>query len=181
MPGRATRVDITPGAVTDDLLATAGKAAAGQKNADVATLLAAKAQVFQGGAVLKVRMNPPLYLDDVQDRMHRALLEQMPDQAGNVAAVGLTKSGDQWSEVQIFVPAPAGDAQKIDRWSKLVTAALSAQRDVSEVKRLVRQSGFLEFRIVADRVRDPTSTSTPSSRPSRPASPTTPPCGAGTP
>ena len=98
-----------------------------------------------------------------------------------MAVVGLTKSADQWSEVEIFVPAPAGDAQKIDRWSKLVTAALSAQRDVSEVKRLVRQSGFLEFRIVADRERTRTSTSTPSSAPSRPASPTTPPCGAGTP
>jgi SecD/SecF fusion protein len=151
IPGRATRVDIQPQAVTADLLTTAETAAAAQKNPDIAKLLKTNSQAYLGGAVLKAQLNPPLYLQDVQDRMSRALIERLPDQVGNVAVVGLEASGDQWSKVQIFVSSPSTNAQQMDRWSKVMTTALSAQRDVTEVKRLVRQSGFLEFRIVADR------------------------------
>lgn len=150
LPGRATRVDVTPEAVTADLLAAAEKAAIDNKNPDAAALLKAKSQTILGQTVLHVRLNPALYMQDIQDRIQRALLERMPDQVDNVAIVSLVGGGDQ-TEVQIFVPAKAGDAEAVGAWSKLVEASLSAQRDVTEVKRLVRQSGFLEFRIVVDR------------------------------
>ncbi len=154
LPGRATRVEAKPEPVTAELLTASETAATVQKNPEMTALLESKSKVFQGGAMLRIRMNPPLYFQDVQDRLDRAVFERMPDQAGAVAIVGLVPSADQWTEVGVFVAAPASDAKATDPWVKLVTAALSAQRDVTEVKRLVRQAGFLEFRIVANRERD---------------------------
>jgi SecD/SecF fusion protein len=156
LPGRATRVDAKAEAVTADLLVVAQKAAAEQKNPEVAAILQSNAAAFQAGTLLRVGMSPPLYLQDIQDRVMKAVAERMPAQAGKVAVVGLGAGGDpgQWKEVGVYTTIPMTDAKVVDAWQKLVSGALSAQRDVTEVKRLVRQAGFLEFRIVADKVKD---------------------------
>ncbi len=152
LPGRQTKVRITHEAATQELLSAAQQAA--QQNKAVADLIGQRFQAFAGGTRLVVRMVPPLYLDDIQTRIGEAVRERMPGQTGDIAVAGLTPKDDQWQEVAVFLTVRPDDARRLAEWENLITLSLSAQRDVTRVKRLVRQAGFLEFRIVAERVRD---------------------------
>jgi SecD/SecF fusion protein len=154
LPGRATKVRMTSEAVTNELLAAARQAAARQNNKVAADILQAKGDAFTAGTVLKARLSPPLYLEDVQTRVLEAVRERIPARAGSVAVVGVDGSGEQWQEIEVLTTVSPTDAKTVSEWQKLLTDALAAQRDVTRVKRLVRQAGFLEFRIVADRVKD---------------------------
>ena len=154
LPGRATKVRITQEATTQEALAAAREAAVKQQNRPVADLLQEKAEAFAAGTRLAVRMAPALYLDDIQSRVAQTVAERMPTQRGAVAVVGLKQAADQWEEVQVLLAVPPADTKRLGDWKELITTALATQRDVSRVKRLVRQAGFLEFRIVADKVKD---------------------------
>jgi len=154
LPGRQTKVKITPEAATRESLQAAEQAALHQQNRLTADLLQERFDAFLAGTRLVVRMQPPLYLEDIQIRIMDAVRERMPGQAAKIAVVGLEPSGDQWQEIAVFLVVPPDDAKQLTDWRDLVTTSLAAQRDVTRVKRLVRQAGFLEFRIVADKVKD---------------------------
>ena len=154
LPGRATKVHMSAEAVAQDTLAGAQQRATAQQNAAVVSLLQDKSAAFLAGTVLHARLSPPLYLEDIQTRISEALRERLPAYTRSVATVGDEKSGDQWQAISVFIPIAATDSKAVGEWEKVVSDALSAQRDVTRVKRLVRQAGFLEFRIVAEKVKD---------------------------
>jgi SecD/SecF fusion protein len=109
---------------------------------------------FAGGSRLVIRLKPPLYLDDVRNRIQEESRQGMPGEAPAWRVVGAKASGDQYEEIAVWLPLTPTDKEGIARWEELIQRALRTQRDVSRVKRLVKQAGFLEFRIVADRVKD---------------------------
>ena len=111
-------------------------------------------QAFVGGCRLMIRLKPPLYLDDVRNRIQEEFRQSGADQASAWRVVGAKASGDQYEEIAVWLPIAPSDKEGIARWEELIQRALRTQRDVSRVKRLVKQAGFLEFRIVADRVKD---------------------------
>ena len=153
LPGRS-KVTVTPAAPTQENLQDATKRALKQQNPVIADLIKEKIDAFLGGTRLVVRMSPAMFLEDIQTRLVQESRERMPDVASNIAVVGLEASGDQWSEIAVLVTLPATDAKRVGDWQNLVRSSLQAQRDVTRVKRLVKQAGFLEFRIMADKVKD---------------------------
>ncbi|MBE3135625.1 MAG: protein translocase subunit SecD, partial [Acidobacteria bacterium] len=154
LPGRQTRVRIEQEAVTAENLAAARLAAERQGYKATADLIDANRAALEAGTRLVARMKPPLYLDDIQNRITQAVRERMPKQRPPVAVVGLQSAGEQWESVAVIVGIPPDDNAQVTEWRELVTTALATQQDVTRVKRLVRQAGFLEFRIVADKVKD---------------------------
>jgi len=109
---------------------------------------------FAGGSRLVIRLKPPLYLDDVRNRIQEESRQGTPGEATAWRVLGAKASGDQYEEIAVWLPLVPSDKEGIARWEDLIQRALRTQRDVSRVKRLVKQAGFLEFRIVADRVKD---------------------------
>ena len=71
LPGRQTRVSIKAEAVTEESLAAAEGRARKRKSTMVADRIAAGRDALLTGTRLVVRMRPPLYLDDVQNRPAR--------------------------------------------------------------------------------------------------------------
>jgi len=153
LPGRS-KVTVTPAAPTAENLQTAIQRALKQQNQPIADLLKEKTDAFLSGTRVVVRMSPSMFLEDIQTRLVQEARERMPEVASNIAVVGLEPSGDQWNEAAVMVTLPAADAKRVGDWQTLVKSSLSAQQDVTRVKRLVRQAGFLEFRIMADKVKD---------------------------
>ncbi|MCX5683082.1 MAG: protein translocase subunit SecD [Planctomycetota bacterium] len=153
LPGRS-KVTVTSAAPTRENLQEAVQRALKQQNQPISDLLKEKLDAFAGGTRLVVRMSPPMFLEDIQTRLVQESRERMPDVSANIAVVGLEASGEQWSEAAVMVTLPATDAKRVGDWQSLVKSALSAQQDVTRVKRLVRQAGFLEFRIMVDKVKD---------------------------
>ena len=153
LPGRQTRVRIEEEAATPQNTAAAQEAAQKQ-NPATAVLIQDHEDALAGGIRLAVRMKPPLYLDDIQNRIAQAVRERLPHPRPPVAVVGLDPVLEQWERVAVLIGERPADAKGLEEWKRLITSALSAQQDVTRVKRLVRQAGFLEFRIVADKVRD---------------------------
>jgi len=109
---------------------------------------------FAGGSRLVIRLKPPLYLDDVRNRIQEETRQGLVGEAPLWRVLGAKASGDQYEEIAVWLPFAPTDKEAIARWKNLIQRALRTQRDVSRVKRLVKQAGFLEFRIVADRVKD---------------------------
>ncbi len=109
---------------------------------------------FAGGSRLVIRLKPPLYLDDVRNRIQEETRQGLVGEAPAWRVLGAKASGDQYEEIAVWLPLTPSDKEGIARWEDLIQRALRTQRDVSRVKRLVKQAGFLEFRIVADRVKD---------------------------
>jgi len=153
LPGRS-KVTVTQAPPTRENLQDAIQKALRQQNQPIADLVKEKLDAFLGGTRLLARMSPPMYLEDIQTRLVQEARERMPDVAPNIAVVGTEASGDQWSEAAVLVTLPATDARRVSDWQSLVKSSLSAQRDVTRVKRLVKQAGFLEFRMVADKIKD---------------------------
>jgi SecD/SecF fusion protein len=153
LPGRPTRVRIDVEAVTRQSLEKAVQGAGGA-SAPGAKILKDGIDAFAAGTRLAVRMKPSQYLDDVQSRIREAVRERMADPNTPFAVLGVKPEGDQWEDVDVYVTARPSDAEAIDGWRQLVSSALATQRDVTRVKRLVQQAGFLEFRIMADSVKD---------------------------
>ena len=153
LPGRQTRVKIEREAVTAVSLAAAREAAAKQSRM-TADYLQEKAEAFQAGTRLLVRMKPPLYLDDIQNRLTQALRERKAADRPALAVVGVVAEKEQWAQVAIFVTIPPAEKARVAEWEDIIKTALATQQDVTRVKRLVRQAGFLEFRILADKVKD---------------------------
>jgi len=154
LPGRQTRVRIGDEAITPQILESADERARKQKDIMVADRLAANRDAFLAGTRLVVRMRPALYLDDIQNRIARAVRGLPDGKRAPVAVVGLVRAKEQWEQVEILVAVPPADKGVVGDWKDLVRTALATQRDVTRVKRLVRQAGFLEFRIVVDKVKD---------------------------
>ena len=111
-------------------------------------------QRFVGGSRLVIRLKPPLYLDDVRNRVEEEIRQRMPLESPAWRVVGVEKAGDQYQQIAVWLAVSAEGKEALAQWEDLIQRALSTQRDVSRVKRLVKQAGFLEFRIVADRVKD---------------------------
>jgi len=153
LPGRS-KVTVTQAAPTRENLQDAIQRARKQQNQPIADLIKEKFDAFLGGTRLLARMSPPMYLEDIQTRLVQEARDRMPDVAPTIAVVGTEPSGDQWNEVAVLVTLGATDAKRVSDWQGLVRSSLSAQRDVTRVKRLVKQAGFLEFRIVADKIKD---------------------------
>jgi SecD/SecF fusion protein len=153
LPGRS-KVTVADEVPTSEAIAEAAQSALRQQNQPMADLLKAKADAFLAGTRLTVHMNPPLYLEDIHTRIDQAARERMPGQQVAIAVVGTEASGDQWAAAEVFLTVPKGEAERVGEWKNLVKSSLSAQRDVTRVKRLVKQAGFLEFRIVADKLKD---------------------------
>ena len=154
LPGRATRVRITEEAVTRENLAAAQKAATDRQNTLADFAIKDNFDAFLDGTRFVVRLKPALYLDDIQNRITQTLRERLPVPRPPVAIIGLTPEKEQWESVLILVGRKLADEKNKNVWEEMITTALATQRDVTRVKRLVRQAGFLEFRIVADRVKD---------------------------
>jgi SecD/SecF fusion protein len=153
LPGRS-KVTVTPAAPTSENLQDAAQRALKQQNQPISDLIREKRDAYMAGTRFVVRMSPSMYLEDIQTRLVQEARERMPDVAANIAVVGIEASGDQWNEAAVMATLPATDAKRVGDWQSLVKSALSAQQDVTRVKRLVRQAGFLEFRIMADKVKD---------------------------
>jgi len=156
LPGRATKVRVTESAVTRESLTAAQQAVSrpSRQNPATAAILHEKSDAFLGGTRFDVRLAPPQYMEDVQTRIADAVRERLPRESGSFAVIGVEPSGDQWQGVAVLVATPPSDSKRVGEWKDLINSSLSAQRDVTRVKRLVRQAGFLEFRIVADKVKD---------------------------
>jgi len=154
LPGRQTRVSIDAEAVTEEILKSADERAKKRANTMAADRIEANRDALLAGVRLVVRMRPPLYLDDIQNRMARSVRGLPPERRAVVAVVGLVRAKGQWEQVEMLVAVPPADAGLVAEWRDLIRTALATQRDVTRVKRLVRQAGFLEFRIVVDKVKD---------------------------
>ncbi|MCX5672453.1 MAG: protein translocase subunit SecD [Planctomycetota bacterium] len=155
LPGRPTRVRIDAAAVTREALEAAQKAAlAPNQNAAAATVIKEGLDAFLKGTRLAIRIKPSLYLDDVQARIRQAARERMANANVPMAVVGTKPEGEQWEEADVYLALPPSDSKAVAEWSALISNALSTQQDVTRVKRLVQQAGFLEFRIVAEKVKD---------------------------
>jgi len=153
LPGRPTRVKVETEAVTREGLQAAEQAARKQ-SPGTADAIKENFDAFMKGARLSVLMKPSLYLDDIQGRIRQAARERLANPNVPVAIVGTKPEGERWEEVALYLAASPGDAKTIADWSDLIATSLATQRDVTRVKRLVQQAGFLEFRIVADKVKD---------------------------
>ncbi|KPK44787.1 MAG: hypothetical protein AMK72_11650 [Planctomycetes bacterium SM23_25] len=154
LPGRQTRVSVEEEAVTGEVLDSAAERAGKQESRTVADTITANREALLAGTRLVVRMRPALYLDDVQNRIAGAVRGLPAEKRAAVAVVGLVRAKEQWDEVEVLVAASPADKAAVGEWKDLVRTALATQRDVTRVKRLVRQAGFLEFRIVVDKVKD---------------------------
>ena len=153
LPGRPTRVKVEAEAVTSEGLQAAEQAARRQ-SPGTADVIKENSDAFMKGARLAVLMKPALYLDDIQGRIRQAARERLANPNVPVAIVGTKPDGEQWEEVAVYLTVPRSDAKAVAEWSDLITSSLATQRDVTRVKRLVQQAGFLEFRILADKVKD---------------------------
>jgi SecD/SecF fusion protein len=153
LPGRPTRVKIDTAAVTREVLDAAAKAAPVANAAGLATLKE-NADAFLKGTRFAIRLKPSMYLDDIHTRIRQAARERMPNANVPMAVIGTKADGDQWEEADVYLALPPTDAKAVADWSDLISNALSTQQDVTRVKRLVQQAGFLEFRIVADKSKD---------------------------
>ena len=154
LPGRRTRVVIEQEAVTAEMLDAAVAAAGRQDRAATADAIQAGRDALLAGTRLRVRMRPPLYLDVIENRLGDKVRGLPPQDRVPMAVVGLEPGKDPWETVAIYLAVPLTDTDALNRWRDLVTDALGTQRDVDKVKRLVGQAGFLEFRIMADRLAD---------------------------
>ncbi len=153
LPGRQTRVYIEQEPVSAENLASARQAAERQGKA-ASDVIDQNQAAFTAGTRLLVRMKPPLYLDDIQNRIVQAVRERMPKDRPPVAVIGLDPAKEQWEQVVVLIGIPPDEKKVVDDWRRTITTALATQQDVTRVKRLVRQAGFLEFRIVVDKVKD---------------------------
>jgi len=154
LPGRQTRVRIDAEKATPDHLAGALEAARAQKTPATVRALQTHREAFLKGTRLVVHLRPALWLDDIANRIGEKVRTLPEGERTPYAVVGLEQEGQQWEKVAVFV-TPAPDAgQALERWRGLITDALATQRDVTRVKRLVGQAGFLEFRIVVNRQED---------------------------
>ena len=143
LPGRRTELKVmSVEALTEADL----KAGAAQASEEL--------KAFAGGSRLVIRLKPPLYLDDVRNRIQEETRQGPAGEAPAWRVLGAKASGDQYEEIAVWLTLTPSDKEGIARWEDLIRRALRTQRDVSRVKRLVKQAGFLEFRIVADRVKD---------------------------
>ena len=154
LPGRQTRVKVDDEAVTQAILASVEERVKTRGNATAAGSIAAGRDALLAGTHLVVRMRPALYLDDIQNRIVRAVRGLPSEKRAAVAVVGLVRAREQWEQVEILLAVSPSDKGSVAEWKALVRTALATQRDVTRVKRLVRQAGFLEFRIVVDKVKD---------------------------
>ena len=154
LPGRQTRVKVDDEAVTQAILESVEERAKKRGNATAAGSIAAGRDAMLAGTRLVVRMRPALYLDDIQNRIARAVRGLASEKRAAVAVVGLVRAKAQWEQVEILLAVSPSDKGSVAEWKDLVRTALATQRDVTRVKRLVRQAGFLEFRIVVDKVKD---------------------------
>ena len=153
LPGRQTRVHIEQEPVSAENLASARQAAERQGRM-VADVIDQNSAAFSAGTRLLVRMKPPLYLDDIQNRITQMVRERLPKDRPPVAVIGLDPVKEQWERVVVLIGIPPGDTKAVGEWRRSIATALATQQDVTRVKRLVRQAGFLEFRIIADKVKD---------------------------
>ncbi len=154
LPGRQTRVRIDAEPVALQHVATAVEAARRRDETMTVKTLEANREAFLAGTRLILHLKPALWLDDITSRIAEKVRTLPEDGRTPYAVVGLEKEDQRWETVAVFVtPAPDADAD-LDRWRSLITDALATQRDVTRVKRLVGQAGFLEFRIVVNRQED---------------------------
>ncbi len=111
---------------------------------------------FAGGTKMLFGLSRPLYIGDVRGRIRNAARRAAP-----VGAEALVFGRDvadaqrsEYGSFELWTTTPPGQEGDLAVWERLVASSLATQEDVERVKRLVRQAGFLEFRIVADRNRD---------------------------
>ena len=149
LPGRPTRVSIEDEPLVVDALNARLKALPGASAPPPEEI--AK---YAGGTQLTVSLKPSLYMADIQVRIRQAVLERIGKEAPPYLIVGLEEADEQYAKVIFLLPLNPEEKKALGEWKDLVTVALATQQDVSRVKRLVKQAGYLEFRIVADRDRD---------------------------
>jgi SecD/SecF fusion protein len=149
LPGRPTRVSIEAEALALDALQARLKVRP-PKEVPTADQLAP----FAGGTQLGISLKPSLYMADIESRIRQAVIERIGKDAPPYLVVGLEEANEQFSKVIVLLAVPPGEKKALGEWEDLLTTALATQQDVSRVKRLVKQAGYLEFRIVADKVRD---------------------------
>ncbi len=124
-----------------------------QARAKAATYTAGELAHFQGKAALAVRMKPALLIDDIAKRIRQGLRAQAMEDA-RFHVVGIEGADDRYERIEVWTTAAPENASALQRWKDMLEDTLSTQRDVERVKRLVRQAGFLQFRIIAHREED---------------------------
>jgi len=147
LPGRPTRVSIEAQPINLEKLSTL----AGGKPVPMAP---EEAKKFESGTQLVLGVKPPMFLEDVQGRLRQSVMERFGKEAVAFKAVGLKQVGDQYETLAVLVAVQPTDKKAAGDWSEMVNNSLATQQDVSRVKRLVKQAGHLEFRIVTDKVKD---------------------------
>ncbi|HUU11382.1 MAG TPA: hypothetical protein VM431_12720, partial [Phycisphaerae bacterium] len=154
LPGRQTRVRTESEAVTSKILDAAKARAVRQGQTLVADQLTSASAEFLAGTRLKVRMRPPMYIDDIRNRLAQTVRQLKAEKRASVAVVGLDRADERWETADVLVAVAPDKPDDVAAWESLVATALGTQQDVMRVKRLVRQAGLLEFRIVVDKVKD---------------------------
>ncbi|MDK1031251.1 MAG: hypothetical protein QGD94_04530, partial [Planctomycetia bacterium] len=152
LPGRRVRVRISDEETTDEVMrAEAARLVAPGDGKTPA--VPEDWQKFTGGITLNVDLEPPLILADIQDKIADAVRERHPDKLDVPWIVPGTKEKDaslKFRHIRVWIAEPySGAARAV--WSQLVSRALAEHTDLARVKRLVAQSGHLEFRMLVGR------------------------------
>jgi len=154
LPGRQTRVRIDAEPAAPRHVDKAVEAARRRDEPLTLETLEEHREAFLSGTRLVVHLRPALWIDDVRNRIGEKVRLLDPEARAPHAVVGLEREDARWAKVSVFL-AVAPDAETaLDRWRRLLTEALATRRDVTRVKRLVGQAGFLEFRIMVNREED---------------------------
>ncbi|MFO8015186.1 MAG: protein translocase subunit SecD [Phycisphaerae bacterium] len=154
LPGRRTRVRIDAGPVALEHVASAIEDARRRGETMTLETLETHREALLAGTRLVVHLKPALWLDDVRNRVSENVRLLEADERVPYAVVGLEREDQRWEQVAVFVAVDPEDEAALDLWRRVLTDALATQRDVTRVKRLVGQAGFLEFRIMVNRQED---------------------------
>ncbi len=154
LPGRRTRVRIETEPVALEDLATAVQNARARDETMTVETFEEHRETLLSGTRLVVHLKPALWVDDVRNRVAEKVRLLESDERVPYAIVGRQREDQRWEQVAAYVAVAPDDEAALERWRRLLTDALATQRDVTRVKRLVGQAGFLEFRIMVNRQED---------------------------
>jgi len=149
IPGRQARLKFDTGP------ALTAEAVAQQAQAEKVSPDALKR--FEGGTPLLVRMKPAIYIRDIERRIAGTVRGRLFEDP-SFHVVGMDLVGDpnkqEYEKVAVWLAVKPADKAASGAWKAAIESGLATNPDVEDVKRLVGQTGFLEFRIVADRDKD---------------------------
>jgi len=150
LPGGRTRVAVEAGPLTAEHITNDGKTGPGKEARQVPP----EYKKFEGKTRLAVQTDPALHLEHVDNQIQEAVRQAPPAERTEWRVVGLNRTRGPFREFAIWLTINPGDEKAQEQWRERIKRKLEVRPGVERVKRLLRQVGVLEFRIVADKVRD---------------------------